>query len=240
MPGSRNDDEHRREPRRNPHRRSRPPPSWSGSPPRSPSTTAATTRRTRRRSPTPNTMRCACATPRSRRAFPSWCAPDSPSLKVGAAPSGTFGPVAPRPADAVAGQRLLRRGRARFRRRRPPLPRLAGRRAARLHRRAEDRRPVDVAALRARPAGHGGDPRRRHDRRERHRQHPHHPRDPAATAEGRAGRRRDPRRGLYAPRRFPGAQRAHGGERPGLRQSAQFGGRQPAPARPRGDHAPGR
>ena len=42
---------------------------------RSPITTGSITSRTRRRSPTPSTTRCAGATRRSRRAFPSWCAP---------------------------------------------------------------------------------------------------------------------------------------------------------------------
>ena len=93
---------------------------------RSPSTTAATMPRTRRRSPTRNTTRCAAATPRSRRASRSWCARDSPSLQVGAAPAGKFAPrsmhacrccrsTTPSPTQDVA----------RFRRRRAPVPVLA-------------------------------------------------------------------------------------------------------------------
>ena len=54
---------------------------------------------------------------------------------------------------------------------------------ARLHRRAEDRRPVDVAALRARRACHRRHPRRRRRGRGRHRQHQDVEGDPA-SAEG--------------------------------------------------------
>ena len=60
---------------------------------RSPITTSSTTRRTRPRSPTPTTTRCASAMRPSRRAFPSLCAPDSPSKRVGAAPVEAFGKV---------------------------------------------------------------------------------------------------------------------------------------------------
>ena len=61
-----------------------------------------------------------------------------------------------------------------------------------LHRRAQDRRPVAVAALRGRRAGHGRDARRRRRGRGRHRQYPHH-RGHAAQAEGRRRARRSAR-----------------------------------------------
>ena len=54
---------------------------------------------------------------------------------------------APSRADAVARQRLRRGGRARVRRAHPALPRLRPGGAARLHGRAEDRRPVAEPAL---------------------------------------------------------------------------------------------
>ena len=90
---------------------------------------------------------------------------------------GAIGQVrhrAPCGAHAVAGERLLRRRRARFRRPDAPLPRPAGRRADRAHRRAQDRRPVHVAALRGGQAQARRHPRRRHHRRGRHRQCAHH------------------------------------------------------------------
>ena len=86
---------------------------------------------------------------------------------------------------------------------------LEGRRRARLHRRAEDRRPVDVAALRGRRAGPRRDPRRRRRGRGRHRQRPHH-QGHSAHAEGPAcpGGLRDARRSLHDQGRFPRAEQA--------------------------------
>ena len=75
-------------------------------PRRSRSTTGAITRRTRRRSRTPNTTRCAGATRRSRRAFPSSRRRDSLTEKVGAKAVGEIRQGAPPRADAVARQRL--------------------------------------------------------------------------------------------------------------------------------------
>ena len=83
----------------------------------------------------------------------------------------------------------------------------------RLQRRAEDRRAVDVAALRGRRTRHRGDPRRRRRGRGRHRQYPH-PRGRAAKTQGpqRAGDLRGARRGLHdQDRRFS---RSTSGRRP--------------------------
>ena len=118
----------------------------------------------------------------------------------------------PRRADAVARQRLRRRRGRGILRPRAPLPRPERRRAARLHRRAEDRRPLLLAALRARQARPGGDARRRLRGRGRHRQRAHDRRDPA-DARRRARRARGARRSLYGQRRFRRAQRAPAGGR---------------------------
>ena len=193
-------------------------------------TTSATTRTTRRPSPTPNTTRCASATTRSRSAFPNSSARDRPSQKVGAAPSGRFAKV--RHAvpmlslDNAFAEEDVRDfvGRiARFLK--------LDRRQDRFHRRAEDRRPVDVAALRGRRARHRGDARRRRGGRGRHRQHPH-ARRRAAEAEGPQHPRhlRGARRGLHDQEGVPRAQQAAGrGRRGALRQSAQLGRRLAAP-----------
>jgi DNA ligase (NAD+) len=71
--------------------------------------------------------------------FPELVREDSPSRRVGAAPSrpSRSHPFA---ADAVARQHVFRRGRAGFRRLGLPLPRPAAGRFDRLYRRAEDRR----------------------------------------------------------------------------------------------------
>ena len=88
---------------------------------------------------------------------------------------------APRRADAVARQRLFRRGRASssWRRVRRFLG-LPAEQDAGAHRRAEDRRALGLAALRAGRAGARRDARRRRGGRGCHRQHPHHRRDPAS------------------------------------------------------------
>ena len=72
--------------------------------------------RMRPRSPTPTTTRCAGAMRRSSSAFPIWCAPIRRRAGSAPAPSEAFGKVAHCGADAVARQRLFRRGRRRFRR----------------------------------------------------------------------------------------------------------------------------
>ena len=55
---------------------------------------------------TPNTTRCAGATPRSRRAFRTWCAPTRPPAASAPRPAGGFAKVRHARADAVARQRL--------------------------------------------------------------------------------------------------------------------------------------
>ena len=167
--------------------------------------------------------------------FPELKRPDSPSEQVGAAPSEGFAKVRHARPLLQPRERLRRGRRRRVRRPRPPLPEPRRRRPARLHRRAEDRRPVAVAALRGRPPRHRRHPRRRRDRRERHAERPHHRRHPR-TARRRARRPRGARRGLHEPRRLRRAERPPGrGRRPHLRQPAQRRRRLAAPARP-GDH----
>ena len=134
---------------------------------------------------------------------------------------------APRGADAVAAECVRRRGGRRFRRAHPPLPQSEGGRAGRVHRRAEDRRALDVAALRGRRAGQGRHPRRRLRGRGRHRQYPDGEGGPApAQGQENSAGLRNPRRNLHDQGGLPRAQQAAGGGgRAGVRQSAQLGGR---------------
>ena len=90
------------------------------------------------------------ATPRSRRRSRIWSAPIRPSVQVGAAPAGHLAKVAhARPMmsldNAFADEEV-----ARIRRARAPVPEAGRRRAGRADRRAQDRRPVLLAALRGR------------------------------------------------------------------------------------------
>ena len=132
--------------------RRRPRPSSSGSRPRSARTTSATTRRTRRPSRTPTMTRCASATRRSRRGFPTWCA--RIRRRAGSAPRrAEFAKV--RHAvpmlsldNAFCDEEVIE-----FVDRMRRFLRLPEEEKRRFHRRAEDRRPVAVAALRGRPAG---------------------------------------------------------------------------------------
>ena len=143
-----------------------------------------------------------------------------------------------RGADALARQRVRGAGRHRFRRPHPPLPQARRRREDRLQRRAEDRRAVDVAALRGRRTRHRRHPRRRRRGRGRHRQYPH-AQGRAAEAQGqaRAENLRGARRGLHDQGRLPQAQRAaEGGGRAifaNPRNSAAGSLRQKDPARHR-------
>ena len=108
----------------------------------------------------------------------------------------------------------------------------------RVRRRAEDRRPGDLADLRGRPLRAGRHARRRRRGGGRHGQPAHDPRHPRAPARRRrraaAGGGRGARRGLPAAAGLRRAQRGARGRRPAdLRQPPQLGRRQPAPARPR-------
>ena len=197
--------------------------------------TSAITRRMRRRSPTPNMMRCASAMPPSRRGFRTWSGRTRRAAGSVPPPAEKFAKV--RHACRCSRSATCSRTRrwSDFADRDPPLPRPVRRRDARLHGRAEDRRPVLLAALRGRAPGQWRDPRRRLRRRGRHRQCPHHRRGPrAASRPPRPRRLRGARRGLYEPRRLLRPQRAPGrGRQAGVRQSAQCRRRLAAPARPR-------
>ena len=158
----------------------------------------------------------------SRSGFPN----SSVGLAVAKGRRGAVGAFQEGPAcgaDAVARQRVRRTGRARLRRPYRALSQ-AQRRQDRFFRRAEDRRAVDVAALRGRRTRHRRDSRRRRGRRGRHRQYPHAGRC-AAEAEGpqRARCLRGARRSLHDQEGLSRAERApEGRRRYHLRQSAKF------------------
>ncbi len=165
--------------------------------------------------------------------FPKLVRPDSPSRRVGAAPVEGFGKVKHSVPMLSLGNAFDAEDVTDFVQRVHRFLKLDAEDAARLHRRAEDRRPVDLAALQGRRAHRGGDARRRHGRRERHAQRDDHQAD-SAQVEGpqypRADRRA--RRDLHGARRLlPHEQGAGGGRRQGVRQSAQRRRRIAAPAR---------
>ncbi len=136
--------------------------------------------------------------------FPDLRTFESLSLHVGAAPTRGFKKVPPRHPDAVARQCLCRAGRDRVCRPHPQIPQAERRREDRVFRRAEDRRPVDVVALRAGRIDHGRHPRRWRRGRGRHRQYPHAQAGAAAPERPpRAADRRGARRGLHDQGRFP-------------------------------------
>ena len=117
--------------------------------------------------------------------FPHLVRADSPSKRLGAAPSTALAKVAhSRPMlsleNAFSEQEVVEFT-ARVRR----FLNLAADDAGGDDRRAQDRRPVLLAALRARGAGACGDPRRRHGRRGRHRQCADHRRHSAAASPAR-------------------------------------------------------
>ena len=177
---------------------------------------------------TPNTTRCGGATRRSRRGFPTcarWtaCRARSALRRRAASPRCGTRCRCCRCDNAFSEEDV-----ADFVEPHPPLPQSEGGRDARVHRRAEDRRPVDVAALRGRRAGQGRDPRRRRRGRGRHRQHPHAEGGAAqAQGQGHPGGLRGARRDLHDQGRLPRAQQAAGrGRRAAFRQSAQH--RRPA------------
>ena len=157
---------------------------------------------------------------------------------VGAAPSAQLRQGAPRGADAVARQRLQRRGRRRLRRPHPPLP--AARRRTRSSPSPPSRRSTACRCRCAtRTASSSPPPRAATAPRART-----SPPTSARSRTCRSGSRasdvpdglRGARRGLHDQGRLPRAQRAAGGgRRAALRQSAQLRRRLAAPARP-GDH----
>ena len=168
-------------------RQRRPRPSTQRLAARSRSTTSAITSRTRRRSRTPNTTRCAARYNAIEARFP------------GSAHAGIAVAEGRRRAVAEASPKCATRCRC-CRSTTPSARRTSSisspasaasstwaRTSRRLHRRAEDRRAVDVAALRGRRTGHRRHPRRRRRGRGRHRQYPHaQGRAAAAQGQGRA------------------------------------------------------
>ncbi len=146
--------------------------------------------------------------------FPQLRTADSLTQRVGAAPVRALRQGAACGADAVARQCLCRRRRRRFCRPHPPLSPASRGRGDRVFRRAEDRRPVDVAPLRGRQAGHRRNARRWHRGRGRHRQRENAGRRAeAAQGQRRSVRVRGARRNLHDQARLSRAQQAPGGSR---------------------------
>ena len=103
----------------------------------------ATTRRTRRPSPTPNTTRCGSATTEIEARFPELRTLRKPvAARSASAPAGRIRQGPPRGADALARQRVRRRRRDASSSSGSAASSADGGRAGRLHRRAEDRRPL--------------------------------------------------------------------------------------------------
>ena len=121
---------------------------------------------------------------------------DSPTRRVGGATRRGLRDGRARRPDAVAGERVLVGGSGSLAD--PGAPR-ARRRPFGLHRGAEDRRPVHIAALRERPPRARGHARRRHAGRGRDEERPDDPVDPAPDP--RARLHRGARRGLLLRRR---------------------------------------
>ncbi len=114
--------------------------------------------------------------------FPEFVSGDSPSQKVGAAPSGRFRKVRHSVPMLSLDNAFAEEDVRDFVGRIVRFLKLDDDKID-FSRRAEDRRPVDVAALRGRRTRHRGDAWRRRGGRGRHRQHPH-ARRRAAEAEG--------------------------------------------------------
>ena len=159
-------------------------------------------------------------------------------------PSEKFAKLRHRGADAVARQRLRGRGgRASSSPASGASSHWPADDAARLHGRAEDRRAVAEPALRGAAASSSAATRGDGEEGEDVTPMPAPSRDIPKPADGheRPGRLRGAGRGLHDACRFRGHQRAAGrGRQAALRQSAQRGGRQPAPARSGASRPPGR
>ena len=163
--------------------------------------------------------------------FPDLVTTDSPTQKVGAAPARGFAKVQHAVPMLSLGNAFSDEDVAEFVERHPALSQARCRSHSGAGRRAEDRRPVAVAALREWRTGPRRDARRRLYRRGCHRQCPHH-QGHSAHAEGPQHSRglRNARRSLHAQEGFSRAeQEAGGSRRHGVRQSAQFGGGLAAP-----------
>ena len=104
--------------------------------------------------------------------FPHLVRADSPSKRLGAAPTSALAKVPTRGRCSASTMPFRDEEVREFVGARAAVPQPAGERAGGADRRAQDRRPVLLAALREGPAGAGGDARRRHGRRGRHRQCP--------------------------------------------------------------------
>ena len=131
---------------------------------------------------------------------PELVTPDSPTQRVGGEPVSELVKVRHPQRDAVAGQRPLGRRAAGLDPADAQPPRARGDRGSgvRVRRRAEDRRPGDLADLPRRRARARRHPRQRRDRRGRHPQPAHDRLDPAAARHGRpAAAARGARRGLH-------------------------------------------
>ena len=145
-----------------------------GSPPRSPRTTSATIRRMRRPSRDAEYDALRRRNEQIEARFPgSGAAPNRLHAGVGAAPSQKFAKVRHAVPMLSLDNAFTDEDVANFVERIRRFLRLPRRRADRLQRRAEDRRAVDVAALRGRPPRQCRDARRRHRGRGRHRQRAH-------------------------------------------------------------------
>ena len=149
------------------------------------------------RFPTPITMRCASATPRSRRAFPRWCGPTAPAMRVGAKPAERFAKVVHRvpmlSLDNAFDDEDVVDFAARVRRF------LGLKEDHELVFTAEPKIDGLSASLRYENGivRAGRDARRRRGRRRHHRQSAHHPRHSAAPRRQGAGSLRSARRSLY-------------------------------------------
>ena len=161
---------------------------------------------------------------------PELQSPDSPTQRVGGAPSEKFAVVEHAvPMLSLANAFSEEELRAWYAR----ATRLARPRDHRLRPRAEDRRPGRHADLRERQARHRRHARRRPPRRGHHPQHPHHPQRPADPVGRPARADRGPRRGLPHPRRLREDQRRARRRRPApLHEPAQLRRRLAPPARP--------